>query len=532
MPIQHNTTEEKRTEHALTLGVDEAKIRTYKVSLQWMLEHGTLVNVQVNGISLFNTPTSLAELGINTNDVRAKRLKPGRRELFSTHLTAHHVHIEENTIFLGFSPTLPPPPAFYCRKSSRITAISALLNGEWQIITVPTVENQDDASRWVALPDVESWYPETSHGELAYWLKLDMTPGRKPVIEEDLLCNPANALRSLETRARDSIDMRKGGFGQKFPGFGGFAWIGFKAWGQWQQKWAALETELSTIKAYILWRYDEFVNEAEFDFRNMAEEAWTAMAARHPGQFAYLAPGRDPIDTPDLFQTFIVNKATSDLPSPETILSRVRIDYTVSMALGQETVAADKLAAEKLQTRSEKERAKQQVAWEKATAKQRLIREEEALAQARINAERDTVETQRLAMQKVAMEKAREQMTTMANPYQCMLDNLRAEMFASAQDIAASLKKHGGLRGNVAERARNLVNYCQVMNSHDDAKLEALLAQLNSQIPHAGGTSKEATDQNTVIEATLNEIITLTREAAQSVKERESDVYGFTNLEF
>lgn len=518
---------EKITKHARQLGIEEQKVRTYQISLNWMLEHGTLVDVHAYGMSLFNTPATLAELGIQSGDVRAKRLRPGRRELIVAHPTAHFYRIEPSFVYLGFSPDLPPPPACYFRKVGRVLAAQWLNNQGWQ-----PVEELATDSRWIPLDLPEETWPAGSlFGHEARWLRLAVDPtGQEPTVD-DIICNPVSSLRSVETRCRKSIDMAAGGYGQKFPGFGGFAWIGYKAWPTWLAEWTRLEAELDSIKHYILWRYDEFIDELREQFEELATESWQAMAVRHTGEFAY-APGNGckPLETGTEFEQYIVAAAMDRLPTPKTIERKVRIGYVVSLALGQADVMADKLEAERIHTEIVKEQSVQSVAQEQARIEQRLLWEQEQLERDRLNDERARMEAERQAMKQAAIERAREQMAEMVNPYQEMLESLRYEMYQAATEIAASMHKNGGLRGKVAERARNLVDYCRIMNSHDDSELEALLNQLGDRLPASGGTGKDS-PSNLAIQNALGEIIELTEQAAASIRDREAGVYGLNTIE-
>ncbi len=533
--LAESSLRKKVTEHAHILGVEAEKVRTYRISLDWMLDHGTLVDVYVYGMSLFNTPATLAELGIQSGDVRGRRLRPGRRELIVSHPTAHFYHItpatEGSTVYLGFAPELPPPPAFYFRKAGRVTAIEWFADRDWQTIEEPTVD-----SRWIPLNIPEEMWPASSQfGHWARWLRLTVSPGsgknQEPSID-DIICNPVSSLRSVETRCRRSIDMSAGGYGQKFPGFGGFAWIGYKAWSTWLAEWNRLEAELECIKQYILWRYDEFIADLKDQFEELAVESWQAMAVRRKGtKFAY-APGNgcQPLESVADFRDFIISGAMARLPSRETIERKVRIGYLVSLALGQAEVMADKLEAERLQTEIVREQAVQTVEQEKVRIEQRLLWDGEQLERDRLNAERERIESERLAMKEVALQQAREQMAEMTNPYQEMLENLRSTMYQAAVEISASMQKNGGLRGKVADRARNLVDYCRIMNSHDDGELENLLNRLNFQLPDIGGTANDS-PSNAIIQQTLNEIIDLTGQAAASIRGREASIYGLNSIE-
>jgi hypothetical protein len=136
-----------------------------------------------------------------------------------------------------------------------------------------------------------------------------------------------------------------------------------------------------------------------------------------------------------------------------------------------------------------------------------------------------------VAMREAEMEKARQLMANTVSPYQEMFDRLRAEMNAGAIQVLESLRKNQGLRGKVADKARNMAELFRLMNSHDDRDMEALIAQLEARLPVDGGTSKDASAQNQVIGDALEEIVEFTRQAAFDVAHREASAYGFDALE-
>jgi hypothetical protein len=501
--------DQKRAEHASVLGVDEGQVRTYVLDLQWMLSHGTLVDIDVHGATMFNSRASLMELGIPAGDTRAARLRPGTRELIDDHLTAHVVDVETSTVYLGFEPELGASPAFYCAKASNIAEVEVLLETThghevWEALN--SVAIGEDASRWVNIPDYllddDGWEPAEYNGQRLRWLRVTFDTDR--ITQGDFICNPLKAFRSLEVRFRQSLDR----YGNSFEGFGGYKWIGFKAYEAWRTEWDRMQAEWAAVKAYVLWRYDEFMEALEADFSKIAAEAWQAMAARHPNGFVCLV-GDNPVESQEVFVDIIVRRAQDRMPARERIERDLYVDYRPALLLGQETVKADLLAAEKLQTEIEAELVQQRV------------------ERARLESER----MQLVAMREAEMEKARQLMANTVSPYQEMFDLLRTEMNAGAIQVLESLRKNQGLRGKVADKARNMAELFRLMNSHDDRDMEALIAQLEARLPAEGGTSKDASAQNQVIGDALEEIVEFTRQSAFDVAHREASAYGFDALE-
>jgi hypothetical protein len=77
--------EQRRQEAAARMGVEASKVEARRLELAKMREAGLLLDIDVTGISMFSARNTYAELGISADDVRAKRLRAGRRDLFPEH---------------------------------------------------------------------------------------------------------------------------------------------------------------------------------------------------------------------------------------------------------------------------------------------------------------------------------------------------------------------------------------------------------------------------------------------------------------
>lgn len=72
---------ERRKAHAEKIGVDEARVREVRMDLERVRALGTLVDVDVHGISMFVRHSSYEEWGIPKQDMRALRLNRGSKDL-------------------------------------------------------------------------------------------------------------------------------------------------------------------------------------------------------------------------------------------------------------------------------------------------------------------------------------------------------------------------------------------------------------------------------------------------------------------
>jgi hypothetical protein len=390
------------------LNLDPAKLRTYQLALDWVKENGVLVTPHVYGTAMLTVRASLTELGLRADDPRAKRLQGLRRKLVGPHLCAHHVSHEKGETTLGFSADLPQPPAVFFAKSTRLRRLEYLTAAGWLPLPVQPYQADPDAgadeesgvtSRWISLAGDYEW-PIVDHaGQPGRWLRLIWDgEGVKEFSDKDLTVDLTNSLTGLEGRARASVDMNNGkgirGYGQKLVGYGGYAWIGFKAWAAWQRDWQRYEAEMDCLKAYILWRYPEFQADIQTELERIAARAWDALA-----HFGYTE------DAAADFTTAMVAAGLSRLPSPEAIQARLRLDFEVALVQAESDIERDWLEAERLRTERAEEQTRQRTLHEVAAAEQR-----QAAAIA------DRVVTEQRAMKQAALDRARQQIEEAGPP--------------------------------------------------------------------------------------------------------------------
>ena len=76
---------ERKRELAEQIGAEVSNIGTVALDIQLMRKRGILVFISVHGLSLLSILISWAELGIPAGDMRRKRLRRGRKDLFPEH---------------------------------------------------------------------------------------------------------------------------------------------------------------------------------------------------------------------------------------------------------------------------------------------------------------------------------------------------------------------------------------------------------------------------------------------------------------
>ncbi len=502
--------------------VGQDQLHTYQVDLDWVKQNGVLVTPHVYGTQLMTVRASLVELGLRRSDPRASRLRGLRRKLVDKHPCAHFAHHARGDTILGYSPRLPKPPAAYFAKAGRLQGLQYLTPSGW--LHFPTcpyqLEDGDEGalSKWLSLAGDFRWPVVDYRGRAARWLRLLWDgAGVRSWGEQDITVDPAGCLSSLESRARASVDIDnpKGvkGYGQKLAGYGGYAWIGFKAWAAWQRDWQRYEAELDCLKAYILWRYPEFEANIRSELERIAALAWQALR-RKVGE-EYLADlGQDNTQPRADFMATIVEGGLARLPSPQLIAASLKLDYEVSLVQAGSDVERDRLEAERLRTEQAEAQARRRAAGEWAEAQAR---------QARAVAGR--VEAEQQAMRRAALEKARHQIEQAGSPLQQMADNLRHIVYEKLHQAQLSLAERGSLHPKTVAGLRLLVEQFDLLNSHGDDELEAHLHRLEQMMPTTGGVKDPARLDD--IDRLADQITGLTRQAARRVLARDvTDDFG------
>lgn len=74
--------QQRRREAAERMGVGVDRVEAHRLELGMLREAGLLIDIDVHGVSQFQTRTTFAELGIGADDVRRERLRRGSKDLF------------------------------------------------------------------------------------------------------------------------------------------------------------------------------------------------------------------------------------------------------------------------------------------------------------------------------------------------------------------------------------------------------------------------------------------------------------------
>ncbi|NIV37233.1 MAG: hypothetical protein GWN58_49760 [Anaerolineae bacterium] len=104
------------------------------------------------------------------------------------------------------------------------------------------------------------------------------------------------------------------------------------------------------------------------------------------------------------------------------------------------------------------------------------------------------------------------------------MDNLRAQVYRDAKDIAASIRRNGFLNPQVGRRIENLIQLFQIRNAAGDKDVDALLQTVlewtrstPKQTGKAGKVEALNSDALGSLEGALQDVVNATHEAAQAV---------------
>lgn len=344
--------------------------------------------------------------------------------------------------------------------------------------------------------------------------------GRKSMLNE----KREKRIKSVESRLRRALDE----YSYPIKGFYPFRWIPYTVWEKWLAETERLIAELNEIKKEILDNYDDDFNQAADDFRMIAHAAWRSITGQ--GRMDYIIAtiigkdndgmpakkGKRAALTQQEFVDYIVDTALSKMPTKEDIESRLFADYTTALVYGEADVAEDEYRRAKLKAQTDLE-------WNRVDSERRMQQEQLFHIQHMDMLEAEAKEIKIAAMRQAEIEHARKRIQEVGSPFADIVVQLRNRIADDCKEILQSLRKNGKLRGNVAERGRNLLAYYQLMAAHDDRELRGLLEALTAAIGPQG-TSKENRSSEAIADM-LGQIINLTHATAKEVTQISREAF-------
>ena len=287
-----------------------------------------------------------------------------------------------------------------------------------------------------------------------------------------------------------------------------FRWVPWRAFGEFEAAFNEAVTNLDEAKRAVLADYDKIREEVLDTFTRLATDSAQRL----------LATG---VAVPSDFRERVTTSVLDALPSEHDLRERLILRYQVGVILlGSEMLREQRLALEERQRietaeaerslarREEQVRAEivQQDLWTaRESAKARLVAEREELA-------REAEVKERL--RNLKLQAAREKLRETLSPLQEGAQQLRAQIYESAQAMHAALVKHGHLPGATMKRARNMAKWFRVMNFSSDEALSNLIKELERL---AAGGKKKRTAGGGNVKQVLDDIIQLCYADAEAI---------------
>ncbi|MBN2003769.1 MAG: hypothetical protein JXA21_10465 [Anaerolineae bacterium] len=333
----------------------------------------------------------------------------------------------------------------------------------------------------------------------------------------------AKKLASLETRIRQCANR----FTRALEAFRPWQWLSFDAYDAFLSRWGDLMTELSTLRAEGIERYDEFCDENATYYGALARRSWRTFQASYEQGAALVLPGGyifGPNDE-DAYVDWVVSNVLEQMPTRDDIAYRIRAEYKTAVLFTQADLAQE--AARQAEAYAVEVEADTRI--RHAAMQQHLLRIEE-------QEQERTIRTRNEAIRRAEVERARAQLEQTISPLDEMLQQLMGEITAGAQAVLDSISKNGYVRGKVAERARGLRELFQMMGGRhlqDHGDLERLLDELSARLERHPATDKDqlAYKVDNVIE-TLGQIVDATRAQVDDILKRTDVQTRAAALEF
>jgi hypothetical protein len=311
--------------------------------------------------------------------------------------------------------------------------------------------------------------------------------GRKLILPVEA---EVNTFRSIATTLRSTLTK----YSYSVPGFAPYKFVTFRAFeGRFKPKFlecqalwdAAIEKMITNLDGYR----DEISRKAAIE----AAKSWEDI-----GEFKV---GEKSLDFEEYID-YCVARDVADIPSETQIRENMKLDYIVAMVYGDSDVAKDQLEAEEMRVR--KASVEENVSLSNA-----LIAEQLRTQAARNQIEEDTMRERRNVIMAEEAAHIRKQLAESGSPFDQIVKEARNRAADSAAEILVSVRQNGFMKGKVAEKGKGLLEFFDLMATHDDVYLMDMLKRLDKQIGTVSDRKGEPERDTAAITATLEEIINL-----------------------
>jgi hypothetical protein len=469
--------------HAAKYNVEADKVTVVRMELSQLLQMGTLIDVDVNGISQFTTSASFEELGIPMADSRASRFTTGRKYLIPRKYVSKIQSID-------------------VRYRSNLVTHSHDIEGfrPWRYLLGTAIEGQSAYEKWLE-----------AHIKLDAELQtiVDSICDNWASIRDELISD----FTKIGFEAWDALSIRSG-----LPAAVSLTWLSNMSPESnpldEMMSWVAVQTASSGAEyraavtnpdAYVFPVSIRLPDGSRLYPRTKGSALNTTTEPMRAVAFDSLTAAQDWAAVQisrRLFVDRIVAKALAKLPTPETIRSTVRATYRTGFLLNQHALTAEVAQASLLEVE----------------ARERKI----AVTKA---------EQQIAAMKAAEMAHARDQLNQIASPFAEVMNQMRSRIFEDVTSLKSTLDKHGFLPGRAAERAKGIRELYHLLACERDEDLEAGLKALEDALaPKSTKTGGKTVKYDVgAVSAALIDIANVTHVSVENAMQHQ--YAGFDSLE-
>jgi hypothetical protein len=322
-----------------------------------------------------------------------------------------------------------------------------------------------------------------------------LRPGRKSTLP---VRTEIEELYSIATSVRSLLNK----YSRKIPGFHPYAWISFTAFAEFKKRFTEYQERFYRVVEHLCLCVEGYRDQLAEISANEACQSWKAINGQ--GYTAVFIDGHV-FSSVEQYVDAQVERDLASLPDAEQIRAQVRLDYVVGMLFTQVDIEAADVSAEILK---EQLRAEKDANYMRESQEREAFRHQQALHQEREDRERELRE--RILHEE--MEHVRQQLAEQGSPFDEMVKAMRVNAAESASEMLQAIKKSGFIHGKVAEKGRGLLEYFNLMATHDDRYLQDLLKALDEQLVKA---PKERQVEN--ITGLLEQIDALARKEVKTV---------------
>ncbi len=343
-----------------------------------------------------------------------------------------------------------------------------------------------------------------------------ISPGQKHLIPKKV----NGRVQSLAQRLRDALNK----YAQDVTGFRPYRYLRYSAYDPFTTRWGELIAEWCELKELILenlddWRDLYLENEAK-----RALEAWAAIMATNGQHKVLIINLSDTVsktfEHQDEFVDWLVERASPIFPTHEKVETGLVADYKTAIMVSQADISAELERSETAAAHAADAQANQVESHER----ERVARSEAQLKMA--------------AIRQAELEHAREQIASVASPFDELFTNLRAWAFNEAREMAASIHRNGFFNPQVAKRMTAFMEMFQMKDATDDQEISQLLIALREKAnaaPKQTGKAGQTLSSDPVavaeLETALADIVAATHEAARDVARRNARAGDIAALE-